>query len=485
VITSRAVLAVPVVLLVVVAGCTASLSAPQAGGGNVGSDVESVRPDVESASNESAGAAGAAPDDWTWPADPPTDRLGWESGYWYNESIVVDQSDGLNASEREAFVARTMARIEVLRELEFNESVPVEVLSREEYRNAAPFGNDRNGSYDAWNNQVWEALLLVGEDRDANEVIRNLYDGSVLGYYSPAQDRIVIVSDGEQPVVGRATLAHELVHALQDQRFGLPPAGRTQDSQLARNGIVEGDARYVERLYEERCGTEWDCVPTPRTGGRGGSIDMGVFVTIYTPYSEGPTLVHRVRERGGWAAVNEIYANAPASTEQVIHPRKYPDERPETVRIRDRSGPGWSRFDLDPQADTVGEASLYAMFWANRGIGQSSLRENPGPYSAYNYSAAVTTGWAGDTIVPYRSDDGEYGYVFRTEWDTERDAEAFADRYTSGILRTRLDATRGDEGVYVVENGAFADAFRVTRDGRTVTIVNAPSAERLDEIHRE
>ena len=35
------------------------------------------------------GTAAAQPD------DPESDVLGWENGYWHNETIDVDQSDGL------------------------------------------------------------------------------------------------------------------------------------------------------------------------------------------------------------------------------------------------------------------------------------------------------------------------------------------------------------------------------------------------------
>ena len=475
--TIRAVL---VVFLILLAGCTTAIGPPRA---DSGPDA-----DVTAADNSTTDpAGGSAPGgEWTWPADPPADRLGWEAGYWYNESIAVNQSDGLNESERAAFVGRTMARIEEIRGLEFTDSVPVEVVTREEYRNSTPFSNGRGPAYSAWNNQVWESLLLVGEDENVTDVMNNLYDGSVLGYYAPGKDRIVVVSDADEPVIRRSTLSHELMHALQDQQFGMPPAGETQDSQLARNGIVEGDARYVERLYEERCGVEWECVPNPPApGGGGGSIDMGVYVTIYTPYSEGPTLVSRVRERGGWAAVNDVYRNVPASTEQLIHPNRYPDEKPVRVRIPDRSSSSWSRLDVSPQADTVGEASLFAMLWSNGGIDQSHLRRNTGTYSAYNYSAHVTTGWAGDSVVPYRSDDGEYGYVLRIEWDTARDAKAFVTRYENAVLRTRHGATEVEENTFLIKTGPFADAFRVTRDGSTVTVVNAPTAPQLDDVHAE
>jgi hypothetical protein len=446
-------------LLVVLAGCAAPFGAPTA------------------STDEPTPA-------WSWPDDPPADRLGWENGYWYNESIDVDQSDGLNETELDAYVGRTMARVEQIRQLEFVEPVPVEVLSRAAFRESGVLGNATNETDGGWNDQVWEALLLVGEDRDVSTVFDELYGGSVLGYYDDDAGEIVVVSDAAEPAIDRGTLAHELLHALQDQQFGLPDRGRTQDAQLARNGLVEGDARYVEQRYQEYCAAGWDCVPNPPRSGGGGGVDLGVYLTVYTPYSEGPTFVHALYQRGGWAAVNAAYDRLPASTEQLIHPALYPNETPREVRVPDRSAADWSRFDRRPPADTVGEASLFTMLWANGAIDRERLREDPGPYSPYNYTSGASQGWAGDVVVPYRSDGGEFGYVFRIAFDTEADARAFETRYTKYLLGMRLLADRVDQGVYVVEQGPFADAFRVTRNGDTVTIVNAPTVEQLDDVHR-
>jgi hypothetical protein len=436
------------------------------------------------------GDVDAPTDAWEWPDDPETDVLGWEDGYWYNESIDVNQSDGLSEAERDAFVARTMARVEVIRQLEFEKTVPISVVSREQYREEFDFSGGEDPEFEAWNDQVWEALLIVGEDRSFSGELGALYGESVQGFYSSSREEIVIVSDSATPAIDRATLAHELVHALQDQQFGLTGGERTQDQQLARNGIVEGDARYVERLYIERCGDEWDCVPTPPAdagnggGGDGPQINFGLFVTIYQPYSDGPNFVHTLYQQGGWEAVNAVYENKPASTEQVIHPERYPDESPVEVTVADRSAGNWSRFDVEPVGDTVGEASLFATFWYQRYLDRSELRQNAGAYSDYNYRAEPSEGWAGDLIVPYRSDEGEYGYVFRTEWDSEADAKEFADAYRT-TLTLMLGGEKVANGVYrVPDERAFGDAFRVTRDGTTVTVVNAPETWQLDTVHR-
>ncbi|MFD1632683.1 Hvo_1808 family surface protein [Haloplanus ruber] len=414
--------------------------------------------------------------------DPATDRLGWEAGRWYDEPLSTNASNGLNRSERRAVVARTMARVERLRGLEFESSVPVAVVDRETYR------RQENVTATGFDEVVWEALLLVGEDRSVETVFESFYGASVQGSYRPSEARVVLVSDAAQPAVDRRTLAHELVHALQDQQFDLDrvrEGATTRDERLARQGLIEGDAGYVTTLYERRCESNWTCVPRPSTGP-GASLDgdAGVYVAAYQPYSDGPAFVHHLRERGGWAAVNAAYAAPPTTATAVIHPERDPDWSPRSVRVPDRSAGNWSQFDRSPPGTTVGEASLFATVWANGGVETFHLQRPSRPYRAYNYTHPTTAGWAGDRLVPYRSADGRTGYVLRTEWATADDAAAFAAAYRS-LLRERRGAERRGDGVLVVPTGPYADAFRVTRDGRTVTVVNAPTVGTLDAVHAE
>ena len=407
-------------------------------------------------------------------ADPTTDELGWERGYWATDSLSVTTEDGLNESERSAVVARTMARVEEIRGLEFEEPVPVSVISRAEYRaNNSDSGDD--GAYGEWNNQVWEALFLVGEDRDVSAEFDSTLGSTVQGYYSPSEGAIVIVSDAETPSIDRTTLAHELVHALQDQHYGLGGSPDFQDAQLAHRGVTEGDANYVQQLYERRCAEDWSCLDRPErsAGGTGTDFNVGVFVTIYTPYAAGPRFVAERHQRGGWPAVNTLYDRYPNSTEQLIHPEKYPDEEPVDVRVRDRSNGRWNRFGLQrPAHDVVGEASIYAMFRATGQITDGAI---------YEYDHPLSAGWGGDKLVPYRNGD-RYGYVWATEWDTRADAREFVTAYRA-ILDERA-SRQPDANTYVLpDSDPFGDAFRVTRTGKRVRVVNGPTVGALDGIH--
>lgn len=397
----------------------------------------------------------------------PDAELGEEWGYSHDATLDVTPEDGLNETELEAVVARTAARVELIRGLEFRERVPVRVVSRESYR-----ASRANRSVDPWEEQVWEAPLLVGEDRTVAATFDAIYRGSVVGYYSPSDAEIVVVSDAATPMLDTRTLAHELVHALQDQhpQLSFGPNRDTRDGRLAAAGLTEGDANRVEALYDARCSDEWDCLDQPPRGvsTRSPAFDMGVFVTIFTPYAEGPRFVGALQERGGWAAVNDAYNRFPESTEQVLHPEQYPNDAPTEVRVPDRSDDEWDRFDRG--TETLGEATVYASLWANDRAPDES------PY-AYDHPAAA--GWDGDTLVPYTNGSAG-GYVWRLTFDSGTDAQEFRDAYL------RMLRAKGGERIdtaLVIPDGPFADAFSVTRTAETVTVVNAPTVDDLDGVH--
>ena len=412
---------------------------------------------------------------------PPADRLGWEAGYAATDAVAVNASDGLNASEREAVVARTMARVELIRGLEFTEPVPVEVISREAYLER-DVRFVRRGDPRVTEG-FWEALFLVGEDENATDAVSDLFGGGVVGYYSAG--RIVLVSDDASPSVDTGTLAHELVHALQDQHFDRSYDVDTFDARVGTQGLTEGDPVYVERSYRSRCRGEWSCLPAPRgTGADANAIARrpGLYLAFVQPYATGPRFVEALLDRGGWAAVNDAYADPPRASEQVIHPATYPDERPVEVSVPDRSSANWTRVGRE----TAGEAGVHVMFWAN---GFVDRRDDA---ITTDYRHRLSTGWDGDALVVYAGPDGDgssgdvegapAGYVWRTVWENETAAREFARAYGT-MLRIRHGARLVSSDTYLVDDGRFADAFRVTRTGETVTVVNAPTVTKLREVH--
>ena len=468
-----------VVLVVGVALVPATATAAPADETAVASDTDDVRP------------------------DPDNDTIGWENGYWYDDPLPnVDASDGFNESELDKVVARSMARVERVRQLEFEQTVPVNLISRETYveRYASGDGTEAPPDYRLFDNAKWEALYIVNESADSIAVRNRNRGTTVGGFYSPSQERIVVVSENtETPQLSEVTLSQELFHALQDQQFNLSTLDySTREAHNTADGVVEGDGNLVDQLYAERCGESWDCFEdtTESDGGDGGGVpNWGRYFVVFQPYADGPEFVRQVKNRGGWEAVNELYDNPPASSAAVAERTTDDNATPATVEIDDQTGENWERVRPDGRVDyaEMGQPGIAAMFvrplyndanprswavdprnWFNR-TDSGELANDP-----LNYSVSVADGWNGDRLHAYRNADNETGYVWRIEWETESDAREFADGYAQVV-----DYYGGEsvgENTYKITDSDFADAVWVSVDGNTVTVVNAPTVEELTQV---
>ena len=446
-------------------------------------------------------------------ADPAEDRLGWEAGLWYNETIDVDNSDGMNETERTLAVARAMARVEHVRQLEFpgNDTIPISVISRAEFQERG-FGNTSySDAYRTFDNVKFEALFFVGEDTDSLAEQESNQGASVLGYYSPSNDSIVLISEGDLPTFdGEETLAQEVAHALQDQLFDIAELRRsveTRDGFNGQNGVIEGDGNLIDELYVQECESNWSCIPAPNGSSSssdiGSDFNWGIYFMEFLPYSDGPGFIEYYYDRGGWDRIDEMYQDPPQSSEQVIFPAKYESDPPENVTLADETAGTWERVRPEPQRpdgvqphyDTLGMASLSSMFMAtNYDDYNSSALVSPFEFLNFddsgnvdssdpiNYTLTWTDGWEGDRLQIYQNDAGENGYVWRLEWENATDAQQFARNYQQ--LVSHWGGSQVSEGRWVVtDSSPYADAFDVTVEGETVTIVNAPTVDQLSDVY--
>ena len=478
--------------LLVLAGCQAPTASPS------GPDVTPTATPDDAATPTSAPTETPAPTE-TQLTDPTSDRLGWENGVWYNESLAVNNTDGLNASERALLVNRSMARIEYVREREFTGTVPVSVIRRSGYANRSQ-GNTSE-RLQRFDNAKFEALFLIGERNDSITQQDQALSQSVLGYYSPARDEIVVVADSATPQLdGEGTLAHELVHALQDQQFDLENrSARTRDAYQGSNGIVEGDASYVEQRYMARCGESWSCLDRAEgesSGGGGGDSHFGLNFLMYFPYSDGPGFVGHHQRTGGWDAVDAAFEDRPDGATEVIYPERYPEWEPANVTLPDRSTDDWERVRPPGRPDyaVVGQSAIAsslaysatddynsATVVAGRDIVNFEPNGEVNQSDPYNYDLPATRGWAGGRMYVYESGD-RTGYVWRTHWENATEAAEFASTWEL-LVRHWGGEQAGENTWEISEDSPFTDAVRIEQSGATVTVVNAPSRTALDEVH--
>ena len=415
--------------------------------------------------------------------------LGCVDGICHDDPINVSQVDGLAAAERDRLLARSMARVEYLRGESFTESVPIRVVDSETFGREELGATDADPRYTRWNDQVWKALFIVGDNTSTQTAITETLTGSVNGLYSPTQDEIVIVTDNPAaPRVSEATLIHELTHALQDQRHNLTSPrfrGETQDADLAVTGLYEGEAGYIEALYRQRCEADrWACQRVAPTSANSRTSNRGILTVVLQPYADGPGYVHEIVTTEGWEAIDERMADPPTTTSEIIHREPidpHPVDPPSTATA------GWQRYTEPGRNGTevAGEASIFVMFWYQATtvgadtVDPATLYRSAGDYDDRTYTAPPAEGWAGDALVPYRRGDDD-GYVWTTEWETSDDAAEF-DRAYRAILTAR-NATELTAGSYRLTDDPFAGAYGIDRNGTRVRIVHAPTPDGLTEL---
>src|SRR5262245_40934136 len=151
----------------------------------------------------------------------------------------------------------------------------------------------------------------------------------IQGYYS-TKDKALYVYDDVAGNYERGVLIHEMVHALQDQHFGLEKLHEAVegDAELARAALIEGDATFtmIELLKKEQPRVA-AMLDTPPEKAR----DLRNWLL----YARGARYVKALKERGGWDNVNRAYRFPPQSTAQIL----FPDERASVIDL----GPGKSR----------------------------------------------------------------------------------------------------------------------------------------------
>jgi hypothetical protein len=244
------------------------------------------------------------------------------------------------------------------------------------------------------------------------------------------------------------TLAHELVHALEDQRFGLRERGEgADDASLAASALAEGTATDVMLEYARRYFGAGDALALLGTASRTSTkLPAYVEMSLLFPYEAGLRFVEALRGgSGSWRAIDAVLrGRRPRSAEQILHPDKYlGDERPVSVTLPDVGhalGTGWRRAGVS----SVGEFDLRALFEVVGG----------GP------DEAAAAGWGGGRFALWRK--GGFGGrscappciardvgAMRIAWDSETDravaGEALSRSFEKGLGARRLSGAASVE----------------------------------------
>jgi hypothetical protein len=304
-------------------------------------------------------------------------------------------------------VAALLYQVSALRELAANGPVHARVIDRtqmleqvkRQVRTQVPPNAIRGES------DFLSAFEFVPADFDYEAEVYRLIQSQIAGYYEPDEKVMFLMADLSDDEA-EVTLAHELIHALQDQHYDLGPKlgyrADGNDEQSAFHCLAEGDATSLMLDYSlRRHGQVALAIPDDKlrleiVTSMAVSPELASFPrvlrdSLVSPYVDGILFVHALRRRGGWAAVDAVWRNPPRTTEQVLHLDKLDArEPPEALPVPSAPllGSGWHATHTD----------VY---------GEQGIRVALEEWMPRQVAARAAAGWAGDRSVVWTRGSSE------------------------------------------------------------------------------
>ena len=358
-----------------------------------------------------------------------------------DQSGAKDGSGALSKEEAGALAAEVAPIVEEIRGAKFKRQVPVEIVD-----DRAARAHFKNRLQEHWPEEARRAeetvdahLGLIEPKTDLEEEVFDVLEEQAGGYYDPDRDTFFVLGDmprAAAPII----VAHELTHALDDQRYGidrmLSEAEGDDDRASALEALIEGSGTVVMTVFIHRQIVEGRLDPKvlvsyqESEAGKAERLKASpLFVqrTLIAPYILGMAFLLRgelIRIQTGGITPSDLdraFSDPPRSTEQILHPEKYWDparrDLPRVVTLADLSkdlGPGWSRAG----EGNFGELTLALLTGLDPGDPTSPDR------ALERWTNAASSGWGGDRWNLYRN--GERAVtVLATSWDTIEDAREF------------------------------------------------------------
>ena len=294
--------------------------------------------------------------------------------------------------------------------------------------------------------ELYWLLGLLDPSVELYDLFLDLLGEQIQGLFNlETGDLLVVAETLPSDTTGKLTMAHELVHALQQQRFDarrlVEESETNQDRELAMTALLEGDATVASGLYAAAnlsMAEMLDLLPKAEDSEAQvfQSAPPVIQKTLLFPYQAGAEFVSSVQQAPGiWRQVNQIYSRPPVSTEQILHPAKYKSgENPIPVSLP----PGGPVIQEDWELvteDVLGEFLLRTYL-------ESSL---PRPQAV-----KAASGWGGDRFRLLRDDSGRRLFVAVIVWDTTIDAREFFEAYKEFTGRAqRWESHEEDESMAV------------------------------------
>jgi hypothetical protein len=372
-------------------------------------------------------------------------------------------------------------------DLPIKHSVKRRLITREEINKylRQKFEEDEGAKRLARSEIVLKKFGLLDRDFHLQPFMISLLTEQVAGFYDN-KTKTVNLLDWIDPDDQKPVLAHELTHALQDQKVDLTKWSevgaqeiaknaqedskhiQTDEADTARDAVAEGQAMVVYLDYSLR--------PTGKTlqnspemmdrlkdtvSDTNGSPILArapllLQKSLLFPYSEGLSFEDAILVKHGKdAAFAGVLDNPPASTFEIMNPAAYMSHVPVPVL----------RFpDIHPLIDAE-----YAPYDVGV-MGEFDVQILTELFGGQQIASALTPEWRGGVYyaaqrksaitAEEKESTASIGLLYESRWRNDDSARTFMRVYAgelprkySGVVRRNKDETDGDEQVYSTSEG--------------------------------
>ncbi|MGF1617985.1 MAG: hypothetical protein ACFCU2_09315 [Acidimicrobiia bacterium] len=304
-----------------------------------------------------------------------------------------------------------------LRELNFIEAPIISVVTSAELEALVREQIEEEAENLPADQALYELLGLLDSTVNLQALLTDLYGEQVAGFYDGETGEMVVpITASGFSQVQRATLVHELTHALTDQNFDFHPKYQAMfdeeryDEASAYQALIEGDASFTEVLYLQTLSQQ----ELGEFFAEALQVDIEQFESapqfiqdsLLFPYDTGLTFVQHIYMADGWETVNEAYqrfVDLPGSTEQVITPDDYGRDLPLEVTMPEIDVPGYELRE----SSVWGELGFRILF--SEVLGDNATLE-------------AADGWGGDRYS-FWFDGSNAVFVLVYEGDTSTDRD--------------------------------------------------------------
>ncbi|MBN1666840.1 MAG: hypothetical protein JW862_07115 [Anaerolineales bacterium] len=331
---------------------------------------------------------------------------------------------------------------------------------------------------------VLAAFGLLPPGFDLHSLYIELLTEQVAGFYDDEVQEMVVVQEERFDGLARLVYAHEYTHVLQDQNFDIDEGLNYNEEACeddtercaAIQALLEGDASLSELTWflnhasnqdREDILSFYETYESPILD----SAPAFLSEDFLFPYEQGLVFVQYLYDRGGWGSVDRAYRTPPVSTEQILHPAKYPADMPQPVELPDLQmilGERWEELDRN----VMGE--WYTFLLLAYGRDEAARLDE-------DQAAAAAAGWGGDAyVVYYQADTQATVMALQTVWDAISEADEFEQAFRQ-YAQERFGQPVSDTLGWITWQGADGfHAFAIT--GATTTWILAPDQTTADQV---